>query len=272
MLECWASAVMGADADLAHACEHDDLDWSNQALEDSRAPRSDDALRAALVEFLNRKASEPALMVGIDEVLAILATPAPPSPDAAAMTSSESCRSRGGANRIDYCVTHDADWPVGHEFCDRITFPPEPRRDVLYNILGDAQGELDEPWRYDAQSWTNHVAIVMERLAAALATPASPDVLDAAVVRMRALLFPFDKDSGHSAGYENGWNDGRGAAERAALATPAPPSPDALDVEALARALEAADAYEPNDETPAYWTKIAANLAREYAALRESGS
>ncbi len=35
----------------------------------------------------------------------------------------ESCRSRGGANRIDYCVTHDAEWPVGHEFCDRVTFP-----------------------------------------------------------------------------------------------------------------------------------------------------
>ena len=42
---------------------------------------------------------------------------------AARRVPSESCRSRGGANRIDYCVTHDAEWPTGHEFCDRITFP-----------------------------------------------------------------------------------------------------------------------------------------------------
>ncbi len=43
------------------------------------------------------------------------------------------------------------------------------------------------------------------------------DALREAADAVRALTFPYAPDSGHSAGYENGWYDGRGAASRAIL-------------------------------------------------------
>lgn len=30
----------------------------------------------------------------------------------------EPCRSRGGQNRIDWCITHNAVWPVGADRCE----------------------------------------------------------------------------------------------------------------------------------------------------------
>ncbi len=35
------------------------------------------------------------------------------------------CRSRGGMNRIDYCVTHDSPWPVDADRC-----PPGEREET----------------------------------------------------------------------------------------------------------------------------------------------